>query len=45
MRNAKSKTFVDRLSSVPHFDSQPELEALVATHGESLALLQAVMVG
>ena len=44
MRNPNCKAFVDRLRSLPNFDFKTELAGLVARHGDSVELLQAVII-
>ena len=43
MLNPKSKEFVARIRQIPNFDYGKELDALALRHGETVALLQAVI--
>ena len=43
MRNPNSKAFVARVSTLPHFDYGKELANLAARHGDSPALVQAII--
>jgi type II secretory ATPase GspE/PulE/Tfp pilus assembly ATPase PilB-like protein len=44
VRNPNSKAFIDRLRALPNFDFKTELAGLVARHGDSVELLQAVII-
>jgi type II secretory ATPase GspE/PulE/Tfp pilus assembly ATPase PilB-like protein len=41
--NPKSKSFVERLGQLPHFDQRGELAGLIERHGETPQLVQAVI--
>ena len=43
MLNPKSKLFLERVRKLPHFDYAGELQALANRHGDSAALVQAVI--
>ncbi len=43
MQNPKSKSFVDRVTALPHFDRAIELKGLVERHGQTPQLVQAVI--
>ena len=43
MLNPKSKEFLARIRQIPNFDYGKELDALASRHGETVALLQAVI--
>jgi type II secretory ATPase GspE/PulE/Tfp pilus assembly ATPase PilB-like protein len=43
VQNPKNKSFVERVRAVPRFDFTQEFNALATRHGETLALLQAVI--
>jgi type II secretory ATPase GspE/PulE/Tfp pilus assembly ATPase PilB-like protein len=44
VRNPNCKAFVDRLRALPNFDFKTELAGLVSRHGDSVELLQAVII-
>jgi type IV pilus assembly protein PilB len=43
VQNPKNKSFLERVRTLPRFDFTQELAALATRHGETLALLQAVI--
>lgn len=43
MQNQRNNSFLERVRTLPRFDFAQEVAALTARHGESLALLQAII--